>query len=57
MTSVGVRMLGIHLFDNTNLDAIGQMAAERKRWEFLVTAAPLPVHGGTGSPLNPIGVF
>jgi len=50
-------MLGIHLFDNTNLDAVGQMAAERKRWEFLLTAAPLPVRGGTGSPLNPIAVF
>jgi kynurenine formamidase len=50
-------MLGIHLFDNTNLDAVGQMAAERKRWEFLLMAAPLPVRGGTGSPLNPIAVF
>jgi len=50
-------MLGIHLFDNTNLDAVGQMAAERKRWEFLLTAAPLPVRGGTGSPLNPIATF
>ena len=50
-------MLGIHLFDNTNLDAVAQMAAERKRWEFLLTAAPLPVRGGTGSPLNPIAAF
>ena len=50
-------MLGIHLFDNTNLDAVAQTAAERKRWEFLLTAAPLPVRGGTGSPLNPIAVF
>ena len=38
-------MLGIHLFDNTNLYAVGQTAAERKRWEFLLTAAPLPVRG------------
>ena len=50
-------MLGIHLFDNTNLEAVGQAAAERKRWDFLLTAAPLPVRGGTGSPLNPIAVF
>lgn len=27
------------------------------RWEFLLTAAPLPVQGGTGSPLNPIATF
>jgi kynurenine formamidase len=50
-------MLGIHLFDNTNLEAVGQAAAQRKRWDFLLTAAPLPVRGGTGSPLNPIAVF
>ena len=36
-------MLGIHLFDNTNLEAVGQAAAQRKRWDFLLTAAPLPV--------------
>ena len=32
-------------------------AASRKRWEFLLTAAPLPIRGGTGSPLNPIATF
>jgi kynurenine formamidase len=50
-------MLGVHLFDNTNLEAVSQAAAQRKRWDFLLTAAPLPVRGGTGSPLNPIAVF
>jgi kynurenine formamidase len=49
--------LGIHLFDNTNLEAVAEAAAARKRWSFLLTAAPLPVRGGTGSPLNPIAVF
>ena len=29
----------------------------RKRWEFMLTAAPLPIRGGTGSPLNPIATF
>jgi len=33
------------------------MTAARKRWEFLLTAAPLPIKGGTGSPLNPIATF
>ncbi len=50
-------MLGIHLFDNTNLEAVAEVAAARKRWDFLVTGAPLPVRNGTGSPMNPIGVF
>jgi kynurenine formamidase len=50
-------MLGIHLMDNMNLDAVAAAAASRKRWEFLLTAAPLPVKNGVGSVINPIAVF
>ena len=50
-------MLGVHLFDNTNLDEVAAAAAARSRWEFLLTAAPLPFENTTGSPLNPIAVF
>jgi kynurenine formamidase len=49
--------LGVHLFDNCDLEALALAAASRKRWEFLLTAAPLPIPGGTGSPLNPIATF
>ena len=49
--------LGVHLFDNCDLEALAQAAAARNRWEFLLTAAPLPIRGGTGSPLNPVAVF
>jgi kynurenine formamidase len=49
--------LGVHLFDNCDLEALADAAATRKRWEFLLTAAPLPIRGGTGSPLNPIATF
>jgi kynurenine formamidase len=49
--------LGVHLFDNCDLEALAEAAATRKRWEFLLTAAPLPIRGGTGSPLNPIATF
>ena len=50
-------VLGIHLFDNCDLEAVSEAAAARKRWEFLLTAAPLPIRGGTGSPINPIATF
>ncbi len=50
-------MLGVHLFDNVNLEAVGETAAELERWEFLLTAAPLRFRTATGSPLNPIAVF
>ena len=49
--------LGVHLFDNCDLEALADAAAARGRWEFLLTAAPLPIRGGTGSPANPIATF
>lgn len=49
--------LGIHLLDNCDLEALGDAAAARKRWDFLLTMAPIPVVGGTGSPINPIATF
>ena len=49
--------MGMPIFDNLDLEALGEEAAKRERWEFLLTAAPLPVPGGTGSPLNPIATF
>jgi len=49
--------LGVHLFDNCDLEALAEAAAARNRWEFLLTVAPLPLRGGTGSPVNPIATF
>jgi kynurenine formamidase len=49
--------LGMNVFDNCTLDDLAEAAAARKRWEFLLTASPLPIVTGTGSPINPIAVF
>jgi kynurenine formamidase len=49
--------LGVHLFDNCDLEALADAAAARNRWDFLLTAAPLAIPGGTGSPVNPIATF
>ncbi len=49
--------MGVPIFDNCDLEALGETAAELGQWEFLLTVAPLPVGGGTGSPLNPIATF
>jgi kynurenine formamidase len=49
--------LGVHVFDNVDLEALAETAAARKRWEFLLTVAPLAIRGGTGSPVNPIATF
>lgn len=53
----GPKHLGLHIIDNVALDAVAEEAAARKRWEFLVTIAPLPLPGATGSPVNPIATF
>lgn len=49
--------LGVHIFDNVDLEALAEAAAARKRWEFLLTVAPLAIGGATGSPVNPIATF
>jgi kynurenine formamidase len=49
--------MGTPIFDNCDLEAISEASNRRKRWEFLLTAAPIAVTGGTGSPLNPIATF
>ncbi len=50
-------MLGVHLLDRADFDDLAAAAAERNRWEFMLTIATLPIPFGTGSPVNPIAVF
>lgn len=50
-------ILGIQILDRADFQALAAAAAERNRWEFLVTIAPLPIPNGTGSPVNPIAMF
>ena len=40
-----------------DLETLAQTAAAENRWEFMLAAGPIPVTGGTGSPLNAIAVF
>ena len=49
--------MGVRIFDNLDLEGVAAEAARQSRWEFMLTAAPLAVEGGTGSPLNPIATF
>ncbi len=49
--------MGVQIFDNCDLEDLGRVTAKLNRWEFLLTASPIPVQGGTGSPLNPIATF
>jgi kynurenine formamidase len=52
-----IRSMGTPILDNCDLEALSAATSARRRWTFLLTAAPLPVQGGTGSPINPIATF
>jgi kynurenine formamidase len=52
-----ITALGVNLLDNQDLEALGETAARLKRWEFMLTIAPMPVTGGTGFPVNAIAMF
>jgi kynurenine formamidase len=49
--------MGMPIFDNCDLEELAKVCEQMRRWGFLITAAPLAVQGGTGSPLNPIATF
>ena len=55
--SVAIVAMGLHLIDNLDLEGLSAACAGEKRWEFLLTLAPLVLFGGTASPLNPIALF
>ncbi len=49
--------LGAGIVENLDLENLAQTARRLKRYEFMMSFAPLPVEGGSGSPVNPIAVF
>jgi kynurenine formamidase len=53
----GISSYGMALVDNARLEDLAVACSEEGRYEFMLTFAPLPVVGGTGSPVNPIALF
>lgn len=54
---ISINTLGMPLIDVTDLEAAAEIASRLRRWEFMLTVAPLPAPGGSGSPVNPIAIF
>lgn len=50
-------MMGVHLLDNADLDALGTACAKQGRYEFLFAIAPLILERGTASPVNPLAIL
>ena len=49
--------MGISIFDNLDFERAVDEARRLNRYEFLLTAAPLRIEKGMGSPLNPLAIF
>jgi len=54
---VGLVGMGLWLIDKGNLEELAQACAAHRRWEFLLTIAPLRLQHTTGSPVNPVALF
>jgi len=54
---IGIASMGLVLLDFCLVEQLARTCRELRRYEFLFVAAPLPVHGGTGSPVNPLAIF
>ena len=49
--------MGVSIIENLDLEQAVETARRLNRYEFMLTFAPIPVPGGTGSPINPLAVF
>lgn len=49
--------MGAGIVENLDLEQVVETARRLGRYEFMMTFAPIPVEGGTGSPVNPLAIF
>jgi kynurenine formamidase len=56
-THMAIPFLGLVLIDNSNPEPLATACQQEGRYEFLFTAAPLPLVGSTGAPTNPLAIF
>nr|WP_184752531.1 cyclase family protein [Microbacterium thalassium] len=49
--------MGLTIGEMWNLDELAALCAQDGRYDFLLSAAPLPITGAVGSPINPIAIL
>lgn len=54
---IAIPAMGLSLLDFCAVEELARTCVELGRYEFLFVVAPLPIEGGTGSPVNPLAVF
>jgi len=50
-------MMGVHLIDNADLEALAEKCTREARYEFMFSLLPLILERGTASPANPVALF
>jgi len=50
-------LMGVHLIDNADFDALSEACARAGRYEFLFSMCPLILERGTASPVNPVAIL
>ncbi|WP_035770479.1 cyclase family protein [Arthrobacter castelli] len=53
---IAIPNLGLFIGEMWDLDELAASCAEDGRYDFMLTAAPLPITGAVGSPVNPIAL-
>jgi hypothetical protein len=54
---LAINALGVHLLDYLQFTELVAACEQAGRWSFLCVIAPLRLHAGTGSPVNPIAIL
>ncbi|MCS5735699.1 cyclase family protein [Herbiconiux daphne] len=49
--------IGLTVGEMWDLDSLAVSCAERRRWDFMLSAPPLAITGAVGSPINPVAIF
>jgi kynurenine formamidase len=57
MHMIGLVSMGLPILDWPSLTELAQACERNKRWDYLLTTAPLRIIGGTAAPVNPLCLF
>jgi kynurenine formamidase len=57
MHMIALASMGLPILDWPALTTLAQTCERQKRWDFLLTTAPMRLPGGTSAPVNPLCLF
>jgi kynurenine formamidase len=57
MHMIGLVSMGLPILDWPSLTELSQTCERLKRWDYLLSTAPLRIPGATGAPINPLCLF